>query len=262
MVPSSPKTCAQAARTYLERGWSVVPVRPGGKRPLLPWEAYQHRLAAPEEAAAWFRRWPDAAVGVVTGAVSGLVVLDVDPRHGGDGSLQALEARHGPLPVTVEARTGGGGRHLYFVHPGGTVRNQVGLAPGMDLRADGGLVVAPPSRHASGRRYRWQPGRGPGEAALAPLPPWLAAHGGTHPGHPLSHWRHLAREGVQEGARNQTIASLAGHLLWHGVDVQVVRELLVCWNAVRCRPPLPEEEVERTVASIARRHDAAEAPDP
>ena len=82
-------------------------------------------------------------MGIVTDAVSGLVVLDVDPRHGCEESLKNLEREHGPLPRTLEAMTGGGGRHIYFAHPGGSVRNRVGITPGIDLRGDGGCIVAP-----------------------------------------------------------------------------------------------------------------------
>ena len=247
----------EAALDYARRGWSVIPVRPRDKRPLLPWEAHQHRRADPAQVRRWFARWPAANVAVVTGAVSGLVVLDVDPAHGGEESLAALARRHGGLPATVEARTGGGGRHLYFRHPGGLVRNRVGLAPGLDLRGDGGYVVAPPSRHPRGGAYRWRAGRSPGDLPLAPLPAWLQRRG-RRGGHPVSHWRRLVGEGVAEGRRNNSIASLAGHLLWHGVDMRVVMELLLCWNAVRCRPPLPVDEVVRTVESISRLHEAEE----
>ncbi len=164
-----------AAKACLARGWSVVPIEPRGKRPTVAWLEYQHRPPTKEEVERWFHRRHGANLGIVTGAVSGLVVLDVDPRHGGDASLAALEADHGPLEHTVEAATGGGGRHLYFAHPGGTMPNRVGLAPGIDLRGDGGVVVAPPSIHPSGRRYAWVPGRAPDEARLAPIPRWLIA---------------------------------------------------------------------------------------
>lgn len=258
MSPPSPAAAAvpTAARAYLARGWAVIPVRPGDKAPLVAWQVYQESPPEPEQLDAWFARWPDAGVGVVTGAVSGLVVLDIDPAHGARHSLPRLEREHGPLPRTVEAVSGGGGRHLYFRHPGGRVRNRVGLAAGVDLRGDGGFVVAPPSAHASGARYAWVAGRNPEQVDLAPLPGWLleAAGGGEHRGHSLQHWRSLVRGGVEEGERNNSIASLSGHLLWHGVDPGVVLELLLCWNRVRCRPPLSDAEVARTVESIARLH--------
>lgn len=243
------------ALEYLARGWSVLPIEPAGKRPLVRWEELQQRLASAAEVRGWLARWPDANLGVVTGAISGLLVLDVDPRHGGAESLSALETGEGPLPPTVEALTGGGGRHLYFAHPGGVVRNRVGLRPGIDLRGDGGLVVVPPSRHPSGRAYRWRPGHAPGEIPLAPLPAWLLHPAGApRAGHPLATWRERVREPVREGERNSTLASFSGHLLWHGVDPEVATELLLCWNRVHCQPPLSDEEVVRTVESIARTH--------
>lgn len=245
-----------AALGYRRRGWSVVPLRPGEKRPLAKWEPFQSRLATVDEIAAWFARWPDANVGIVTGAISGLVVIDVDPQHGGDDSLADLEAAQGPLSATVEAITGGGGRHLYFRHPGGVLRNRVGLAPGIDLRGDGGYIVAPPSRHPSGRDYVWEVSRHPDDVVLAALPAWAQAATAAHAraGHGVGHWRELTRDGVAQGQRNATIASLAGHLLWHEVDLAVVRELLLAWNRVRCRPPLADDEVARVVENIGRLH--------
>jgi hypothetical protein len=246
--------CHAAARDYLARGWSVIPLLPREKRPLLPWAEYQQRPPSSQDIDVWYRRWRDANVGVVTGAASGLVVLDIDVHHGGTQSLTSLEGEHGRVPHTVEALTGGGGRHLYFAHPGGMVHNRVGLEPGIDVRSDGGYIVAPPSLHPSGKRYAWVVA--PGAAPLARLPPWLldrlTARAGT--GHPLAHWRQLIAVGVDEGERNNGIASLAGHLLWRGVDPVVALELLLCWNARRCRPPLSDDEVARVVDSIARLH--------
>lgn len=243
----------KAALDYARLGWSVIPIEPGGKRPLIRWQVYQYRRAEAPEVAEWFSRWPDANIAVVTGVVSGLVVLDLDPRHGAVASLGQIQQEHGTLPDTVEASTGGGGRHLYFAHPGEIIRNRVGLLPGIDLRGDGGYVVAPPSIHGSGEAYRWE--RSPEVIYPLALPQWLlgplSAEVSPH-GHTLSYWRRLLREGVAEGVRNDTIASLAGHLLRHGVDGQVVTELLLTWNLSRCRPPLDDGEVLRTVASIVR----------
>jgi hypothetical protein len=254
MNPQAPK---ESALYYLFRGGSVIPLRSRDKRPAIAWLEYQERRASEDEVRAWFHRWPDANVGIVTGRISGLVVLDVDPKHNGDVSLRRMEQEHGPLPQTVEAFTGGGGRHIYFAHPGDTIPNKVGLAPGIDLRGDGGCVVAPPSLHPSGRYYAWVLSHEIENTALAPVPEWLLREvraEGRRVGHPLSYWQKLVREGVPEGERNNTLASLAGHLLWHGVDPDVVMELLLCWNAVRCYPPLPDDEVVRTVESIIRLH--------
>jgi hypothetical protein len=247
----------QIALLYLSRGWSVIPIKPRTKRPLMQWEPFQHRLPREEEVREWFSRWPNGGVGIVTGAVSGLAVIDVDVGHGGNETLAELERRNGSLPLTVEAVTGGGGRHIYFLHPGIAMPSRVGWAPGIDMRADGGLVVAPPSLHPSGRRYEWEVSHHPDRVGLAPMPPWLLqelAAEATQRGHPARYWRELIRRGVREGERNSTIASLTGHLLWRDVDQLAILELLLCWNRVRCQPPLPDAEVVATVESVTRTH--------
>jgi len=195
MAPDPPADALDDALALLGRGWSVVPVhtprdgrcscgRPDcpspGKHPRLRWDAWQRRRPTADLVRRWWRRWPDANLGVVTGDVSGVIVVDVDPRSGGDGSLEGLEAGYGPLPATVEAQTGGGGRHLYLRCPGRPVVPRP-VAPGLDLKGDGGLVVAPPSLHVSGAAYRWVPGRGPGDLEPAASPAWLLALGAGGP---------------------------------------------------------------------------------
>ncbi|MGE5336771.1 MAG: bifunctional DNA primase/polymerase [Gemmatimonadota bacterium] len=246
-----------AALAYAARGWSVIPVEPRGKHPRVAWLEFQHRIAAPEEIDGWFRKWPDANIGIVTGRISRLAVIDVDAQHDGLRSLAALEAEHGALPRTVEALTGGGGRHLYFDHADPVLHNRVGILPGIDLRGEGGCVVAPPSVHPNGQHYAWASGRAPDEVPIARLPGWFfdSTRATVHAARGLPHWRNLVRQGVAEGERNSTLASLTGHLLWHGIDPEVALELLLAWNQVRCRPPLPDEEVASVVQSIARLHE-------
>ncbi len=255
--------CLSAALDYAARGWSVIPVRPHAKVPCIAWQEFQDRHPDEAEIRDWFRRWPDANVGIVTGPVSRLVVLDIDPGHGGDDSLLDWQQRHGPLPPTLEAISGGGGRHLYFLSADPALRNRAALLPGIDLRARGGLIVAPPSIHPSGNYYLWRDGRSPAERPALPLPArlrdWLRRE--TPHGHPLAHWRDLVRDGVAEGARNSTIASLCGHLLWHGVDPDVALELLLAWNRSRCRPSLDDAEVADVVASISKLHEREDSDD-
>lgn len=245
----------ETAQRYLTRGWCVLPLRPHDKRPLVAWEPFQRMSPSAAQVADWFNCWPDANIGIVTGEISNLVVLDIDPQHGGDASLECLERRYGSLPATIEVTTGGGGRHLYFAHPGGLTRNRTGLAQGIDLRGDGGYIVAPPSVHPSGRPYAWVAGRAPDEVELAALPRWiLLPSGAARARRTLSDWRRLVHEGVPEGQRNSTIASLAGHLLWHQIDREVVLEVLLAWNRMRCQPPLDDEEVAQVVSNIVRLH--------
>ena len=200
MGPDATVTPLDAALEARRRGWSVVPLhtaRAGrctcgdaqcpspAKHPHVAWDEFQRRLPSEDEVRRWWRRWPDANVGVVTGAVSDLVVVDVDPRSGGDDELDELERRFGVLAPTATCRSGGGGTHRYFRHPGRAVASGP-VVPGVDLKADGGLVVAPPSVHASGERYRWEPGSSPDERTLAELPAWLAdrSHLGDTAGRP------------------------------------------------------------------------------
>ena len=172
-----------SALALARRGWPVLACHEGrpcscgraecpspGKHPRTP-RGLHDATRDPATLRAWWRRWPQANLGVRTGAApdgAGLVVLDVDPAHGGEASLAGLVEVHGPLPATLGVATGGGGRHLYFAHPGGTVANSAGrLGAGLDVRGDGGYVVVPPSRHPSGARYRWR------AASVAELPGWL-----------------------------------------------------------------------------------------
>lgn len=123
---------------------------------------------------AWWEEWPDANVGVATGLASGFVAVDVDPRNGGEDTLERLEDEYGKLPPTVEAKTGGGGRHLLFKRPAAARMRCGKLGPGVDFKADGGYIVASPSVHASGRVYAWEASSRPGEVELAELPMWVA----------------------------------------------------------------------------------------
>src|SRR2546422_5264698 len=135
------------------RGWHVFPIEPRAKVPLgaLAARGFLDATTEVEMIRRWWTIAPDANVGIRTGAVSGLVVLDVDPRHGGDEALHELERQHGQLPETITALTGGGGSHLFFAHPrdGVMVRSATrgaGLAR-LGVRGGGGYIVAPPRGH-------------------------------------------------------------------------------------------------------------------
>jgi len=123
----------------------------------------------------WWKRHPNANVGIATGVGSGIFVLDVDPRHGGDSTLEALLKELGPLPNTPVANTGGGGQHYLFAHSGGWVKSRQAIAAGIDIRGDGGYIVVAPSKHESGGRYVWLPSFEPwSDAKPAALPiAWL-----------------------------------------------------------------------------------------
>lgn len=148
-------------------GWHVLPCRPGAKLPATP-HGFHDASDDPDQVLAWWDAMPDANVGVATGEPSGLVVLDVDP--GGLETLAALVAEHGPLPRTLAVHTPRGGLHGYYAHPGVRVPCSAGkLGPAVDVRGDGGYVVAPPSV-VGGVPYRWRDEPWPGPPSLPSLP--------------------------------------------------------------------------------------------
>lgn len=217
----------------------------------------------PETVERWFTK-SSINMAIATGAVSGIIALDVDPRHDGDETLAALEQKHGPLPETWRFLTGGGGEHILFRHPGSRVSNSAGsIGPGLDLRGDGGCIVAPPSRHVSGRSYAISVDHHPDDIPLADAPSWLlktaVAARKVNKAKKAAEWRAITRDGVANGARNETIAKLSGLLIGRGIDPHVSLDLILAFNATRCRPPLPEDEVAQTVASIARRDQQGRA---
>ena len=219
----------------------------------------------------WWRRSPEANVGIATGAASGLVVVDLDLPKGGRESLRALVATGRRLMSTLASHTGGGGMHLFFTRPPGGVRipNAVGrlpgvdeALPGIDLRGDGGYIVAPPSIHASGRRYRWDPRR------IAVLPAWMSppspegvcavatfsptagasAYGGAALGRELE-----ALRGLVVGQRNDGLNRAAfclGRLAGGGeVSEALVTESLLC---AALAIGLSESEARATIRSGLR----------
>lgn len=200
----------------------------------------------------WWAVYPDANVGIATGDVSQLVVIDVDSGHGGEQTVANLEQRHGRLPDTWAVETGGGGFHLYFRMPLVQVRNSAGaIGPGVDVRGSGGYVVAPPSRHASGASYRWSASLHPQKVALADLPEWLLnrlAPGG----HAASAGSGPIPRTIVEGQRNSLLASAAGTMRRRGFCEEAILAALVIENKRRCQPPLDRQEIERIAKSIER----------
>ena len=140
-------TTLDCALDYLSRGWSVIPLRPKSKKPLIPWEQFQSRLTTEYEVRGWFERTPDLNIGIVTGKLSGLFVVDLDDGTEGATSWASLCHRHGCAALkTRTASTVSGGRHLLFRYPENAVlRNTTKQEPHIDTRGEGGYIVAAPS---------------------------------------------------------------------------------------------------------------------
>ncbi len=172
-------TAMEAALSYAGRGFSVIPCRPD-KKPYLPWTEYQKRRATTEEIRAWFEKWPDAMVAIVTGEISGIFVIDCDTEAGFE-AVQKLLPDSLLVPV---ARTPRGGWHLYFRWlQDYKLTIGAGVLPGVDYRNDGGFIIAPPSVNADGRRYAWQEGLPLDDIELPSMPGALQSSLNKDQGH-------------------------------------------------------------------------------
>jgi hypothetical protein len=241
----------QTARALAEKGLAIFPCLPRDKRPATP-HGLKEATTDAIEIENWWHSNPNYNIAIATGAVSGVFVVDLDGADA-EAKLRKLEAQNGELPATVESITGRG-RHLLFKCPKTPVRNSAGkIATGIDVRATGGYVIAPPSIHPSGRHYSWSVDSA---SSFAAAPEWLLsiiAEPETPTAAPATVWRGLVSSGVVEGQRNSSAARVAGYLLRRFVDPIVVLELVQNWNAMRCSPPLPPDEIITIVNSICGR---------
>lgn len=164
-----------SALELTKRGLCVVPVDRSVKPFIKGWSR-DESLSNMETVKRLWSCFPDANIAVSTG-LSDVIVIDVDPRNGGDSTLANLQREHDAdfPPRTVTTITGGGGRHYYFAAKGARFSGgNAKLGPGIDVKASGGLAVAPRSIHANGNVYAWEPGYGIAEVEMAPIPDWLA----------------------------------------------------------------------------------------
>ena len=254
-------TPLEAALAYAKRRWHVFPLyeptgsscacgdaccQQSGKHPRTP-HGWLDATTDGAQIRAWWTRWPNANVGIATEA-SGLIVLDVDPRHGGDESMRALKAEQGAR--YARRLSGGGGEHYYFRATTAMVSrtNALGLRyPGIDVRAKGGYIVAPPSEHVSGRTYEWE-ASSPNEPG--DLPVWLAALLKGHEREPIAGADDDAP--IVQGQRNATLARVGGRLRRQGMTARAIEDALLAMNARQCLPQLPKREVHAIATSIAR----------
>jgi KaiC/GvpD/RAD55 family RecA-like ATPase len=246
------------ALAYAEHfSFAVFPCQPRGKKPLTA-HGFKDASKDPETIRALWRPMPNANIGIATGAVSGIVVIDVDPRHRGNETLTALEATQGKLPDTPTVLTGGGGLHLYFRHPGTEIRNSAGtLGPGLDVRGDGGYVIAPRSTHESGNQYLWKSGFRLDEIALPELPAWLRERlEGNSPTIKAASCSTPSAT-VEAGSRNDGLYRLARSLVArYKLSCSELLPSLQALNLERCNPPLDAEEVETIARNAASQPDS------
>lgn len=223
------------ALNYLSNGISVFPTK--GKKPLVDeWKPYSKEKPSEQQVIDWWDNWPDADIAGATGAVSGIVVIDID-----GGKVP-------PLPLTSVSETSPGHYQYFFRHPGFLISNSAKvIAPNVDIRGDGGFVVLPPSRHfnkKTGKQdftYRWL--IPPKEAGFADLPDWILQK--------VKAKKSLDTiiTGSTQGSRNNDATVVAGSLLSKHPQSEwesICWPLLQGWNE-KNNPPLSEDELKSCI---------------
>jgi Bifunctional DNA primase/polymerase, N-terminal len=242
-----------AALAYALRGWRVFPVNPtSAKTPLIKdWPNVATTNA--EQIRKWWSKWPHGNVGIVT---DGMVVLDLDNHHGAHEGLRSLQ-EFGDLPVTPTAMTPTAGVHLYFT---GSGRTRVAVKRGLDTRAHGGFVIAPPSRDERGA-YVWRETLGPEDVPLSPVPPWLAdLMVKPSPRLRSTHRRtgSISDGPIHRGTRHDALLSLGASLRHYGATFDDIVDHLAPANETRCQPPLSDEEVIKIAAWCSKQASFAQ----
>lgn len=236
------------------------------KRPILySWDEYKKRRPTREEVTSWFTEYPDANIAIITGEVSGVIVMDLDSS---DAEKYANEK--GGFDGTPRVVTGRGSQ-VYLKRPEFPVHNSSNRELKIDIRGDGGYVVAPPSIHGSGRQYRWMEDcsildvdpeecpdwvidfiKHPPKKDVKETKPVAAVEANTNePVHKVegNKFVDILRNGTSTGDRNQTAASLVGHLMKTVKDANEVWEIVSLWN-MKNSPPLDQKELKKIFESV------------
>jgi hypothetical protein len=242
----------QAALALANFGWNVFPISPRAKTPATIHGLNDATRDVIKITKFWLR-YPEHNIGVRCGVESGILVLDVDDRHGGNESLAELELANEKLPLTLSVKTPGGGQHFYFAHPGGDIRNTTGYpATGLDIRGDGGYVLAPPSVSEEGRRYEVDE-----RVPIADLPRWLReklVHYQTAlKSMSTQQWVDEIMRDVPEGGRNDALTKLTGKYISEGLSEELILPTVWAQNVAHCHPPVSAKECKSVVQSILRR---------
>lgn len=229
-------------------GWAVFPVSAETKKPLTP-HGCKDAKKDPGAIRAWWKRYPNASIGVATGAISNLIVIDedIDEDKGLNGYQEVTqwERINGDLPETVRAITGRGGAHLYFRYTDKDIKNRAGILEGVDVRGEGGYVIAPPSYHPNGTQYQWE--EDPEETPLADVDETVKKF--LEIGHASALTTFKLPQVIPSGQRNATLYKLACSLQARGLEDDTILQTVLRENQTKCEVPLAEDEVNTIVQS-------------
>jgi putative DNA primase/helicase len=256
----------EKALEYARAGKPVFPCWPGTKKPIGELCPHGFKDATTDEHQIHERwsKYPDANIGMPTGPVSGIDVLDTDPRHGGDKTLAKLIVEHSPLPLTLQVRSGGGGTHHYFrARADLRCRDGKDKSPGVDVKTEGGYVLVPPSRlesyvDAKGERQSGGVYSFINREALAEWPQWILEVLDLYRSPEPEPAAETVGGKIRHPHRHPHLLSLAGTMRKRGMADAAILAALRAENQAVCEPPLPDAEVTKIAAGI-KRYPAGEA---
>lgn len=244
----------EAAITYIQQGFAVLPLEVKNKRPLTP-HGVKDASKDPVVIQDWWHKWPNANIGIATGRISGglcVIDMDIDEDKGLNGwkSLRDWQDKHGVIAPSWLCRTGRGGYHYYF-QADEPVGNRVGVIPGIDVRGDGGYVVAPPSIHPNGTAYEWDEKCHPETVALHQIDDNIRFLLNVNNNTQIS-LKYVAPTIIPEGERNHTLFRLACSLQAKGLSDQAIFAAVNSENHAKCNPPLNDREISIIVKSVQK----------
>lgn len=244
------------AQDLLSRGWNVLPAWPKSKKPALnSWERFQTDRVKEEGLLSWLSRNTQANLIIVTGKISGLAVIDIDSKDWA-AVMEKLN-----LPMTTIVRSAHG-IHLYYKHPGVHVKTCRGIVEGVDVRGDGGYVIAPGSTHETGAVYEMLT-----DVKDMPLFPahilellkddapkgdWVEASNGQ------AAWvTELLENGAPKGKRHDSLVRLCAYFIGKSLPSDIVHRLLGEWNR-KNSPPIDDASLTHTIDDIQERFQRGE----
>src|SRR5699024_193943 len=247
-----------AAMAYSQMlDWHIFPIYFKSKVPITE-HGFKDATNNEEQIQRWWKEHPYAGIGLPTGRVNNIVVLDIDPRNGGDVSFDSLIDEYGILSDTVHCLTGGGGHHYYFKYDSRINKSSIEGYPGIDIQSNGKYVVLPPSTHPNGKGYEWELSSKPVITPIANIPDWLVKmtfeEQAKKKAKPAKAYLDIL-QGVNDGNRNSSLMSLIGYLLSKKIDYQIAYELVLLWNQ-RNEPPLKDEVVTRAFNNMLNKEAA------
>ena len=245
---------------YAEMGLAVFPLRPGSKKPATA-TGFKEATTNKDQIEKWWTKCPDYNIGIATGDMSGgLVVIDLDRNEekGYDGYevLKEWQKKNGNLPETAISITGRGGYHYFYRDPEKSWKTKVGLYEGIDIRADGGYIVAPPSLHPNGRRYEWE--QGPEEYGFTPVN--MSVSASLKPEEYTAEKHFCSPEVIPLHTRADTLMRLACSQQAKGLSDEAIRAAVKAENQAKCVPPMTDEELEEDVFRVLKRYEKGTAP--